>query len=129
MCRCLRQLSLVHGTMFLYAGRQEGRTLRQATNDNRDTTMLNTLKPKYHRGASNVICRWLLPLCCAVTVASTLFMVQAPQSALAASNMTTIRQDRRPDRERVINYGQGSTTTTSQSSSSTNHARPRLVRH
>ncbi|MCC6456490.1 MAG: hypothetical protein IT328_16155 [Caldilineaceae bacterium] len=70
-----------------------------------------------------------ITVCClAAILAVTLGLSLEVQPVSAAPvSAPTIRQDRRPDRERPVATQQGSSQT-SASSGSTSHARPRLVR-
>lgn len=66
--------------------------------------------------------RTLLICGLAVIMAATLIVAQEPMAVSAAPlSATTVRQDRRPDRERPVTTSQGSGSTTT-------HSRPRLVR-
>ena len=73
-----------------------------------------------------VLSRGLIVFCLSttLTVALTVFADAKPVAAAAVS-ATTVRSDRRPDRERPVTTSQGSGSSTQTSSSS---ARPRLVR-
>jgi uncharacterized protein YqgV (UPF0045/DUF77 family) len=85
-------------------------------------------------GLKKAVTRGIVVCCLAGTLATTFAVVQDAQPVFAAASaVTTVRQDRRPDRERPVSTSQASSNSGfsqhSSSTSSGSHSRPRVVRH
>jgi hypothetical protein len=78
------------------------------------------------QGIKKLIIRALLIFCLGMTLATTFVIFSPVPVSAAPSSATTVRHDRRPDRERPVSTSQSRGGFSQGSSSS--HSRPRLVR-